>query len=117
VRIWDLATSREERDLPGPTDLVIGVAFSPDGLSLAAAGEDRAVRVWDVADGRERLVLRGHDSDVRTVKFSPDGRYLASCGEDRTVRVWDLMPPTDPFGRAPVGEATGAAGPGGAAAR
>jgi len=117
VRVWDLTTLREEVNLPGLTGFVYGVAFSPDGRSLATAGEDRIVRVWEVATGRERLALRGHHNDIGRVTFRPDGRYLASCGEDRTVRVWDLMPPTHPFGRVPAGEVAGASGPDGGPAR
>jgi WD40 repeat protein len=117
VRVWDLTTLRELSNLPGLTGFIYGVAFSPDGRSLAAAGEDRVVRIWEVATGRERLALRGHQDAIRRVAFRPDGRYLASCGEDRTVRVWDLMPPTDPFGRVPAGEVAGTSGPDGGPVR
>jgi WD40 repeat protein len=105
VKVWDVAAGRELLDLPGLTHFVYGLAFSPDGLSLATAGEDRVVRVWDATTGRQRLALRGHDQTVQRVAFRPGGRYLASAGDDRTVRVWDLSPPPSPFGRAPAGGA------------
>jgi WD40 repeat protein len=117
VKVWDLDAGRAVLDLPGLAHFALGVAFSPDGRSLASAVEDRVIRIWEVATGRERLALRGHQDIVKRVAFSPDGRYLASCGPDRTVRVWDLMPAANPFGRTLAGGVAGMPDPGGAAPR
>jgi WD40 repeat protein len=65
------------------------VAYSPDGLLLAAA-VDNQVQLWNAADARLAEVLRGHDGTVRSVAFSPDGRLLASGGDDQTVALWDV---------------------------
>ena len=66
------------------------VAFSPDGRTLAAAGDDGTLSWWDASARRRlRAPIAAHDGTVQAVAFSPDGRRLASGGDDGTVRLWD----------------------------
>jgi WD40 repeat protein len=90
-----MATAQEQKQerltLRGHKAHINGVAFSPDGKTLASAGRDANIQIWDVATGKNIATLEGHTKAVWRVAFSPDGKTLASIGGlDRTLRVWDL---------------------------
>jgi class 3 adenylate cyclase len=89
VKLWDIGSHRELTSLPGPTDLVHTVRFSPDG-KLVAAADGPAIRVWSFASRQEIACLRGHQAGVWPVAFSPDGRLLASGSYDGTAKLWDI---------------------------
>jgi hypothetical protein len=67
---------------------VLGVAFSPDGKTVAAGSWDELVRVWDVATGKELRQLSGHKAYVKGVLYSRDGKLLVTFGGDSTIRLW-----------------------------
>jgi WD40 repeat protein len=84
-----------------------GVAFSPDGLTLAATGvafdadgmplastrDDVVARLWDVQDPsapEPMTSLKAHAFPVTAVAFSPDNHTLAALSDDDTIRLWDV---------------------------
>ena len=74
---------------PAPHDLSNSIAFSPDGMTLAAGGENKTIKLWNVSTGKLENTLR--DSDwVGSVSFAPDGRTLASATADQSVTLWDI---------------------------
>jgi WD40 repeat protein len=92
IHLWDAATGREVRKWEVVTDgITCGLAFAPDGKSLASGGFGTAVRLWDPATGKE---LRRADGSSRTfsVTFSPDGKMLVAAGgssQPASLRAWD----------------------------
>ena len=71
-----------------PPNSVCGVAFSPKGSLLAAAGYDESLRPWDAVTGAAVRILSGHVGAVFKVAFSPDGTLLATGSWDKTSRQW-----------------------------
>ena len=89
ICLWDVASGKLLRRIPGPHNQALCVVFSPDGKTLASGGADKALHWWDLARGKELHRFPGHDVRVATVAISPDGTTLASSAEDDTVRIWN----------------------------
>ena len=95
----------------GSDHAIFGVAFSPDGGTLATAdftstrASPRAVQFWDVAGHRQTARITGGAADSDSIAYSPDGRTVATGSYDGTVRLWDVS------SRAAVAELKGHTGP------
>jgi WD40 repeat protein/predicted Ser/Thr protein kinase len=89
ARLFDCA-SGGERQLAGHRDFVSGLAFSPDGSTLATGSMDGTIRLWNTTNGESIGSLAGHMQETTDVAFSPDGRTLASLGQNESLKMWHL---------------------------
>ena len=86
VRLWSAASGEQVAVLDGAGGG--RVAFSPDGLRVAAEGRGVGVlRIWNVATGAVLHDLASKGT-ADFLQFTPDGRSLIARDE-RSIRVWD----------------------------
>ena len=75
--------------MPGHTDAVLHVSFSPDGKRLASGGGDMTVRFWDVSSSMPLHTCSGHKHHVLCTAWSPDNASFVSADRSGTLIVWD----------------------------
>ncbi len=88
ITILDAASGRVALRAPLPAE-ACSVAWSPDGVWIAAGCVDEVIRVLAARTGRVSLEIKGLKRKAFSLSFRADGKRLASGGEDG-VRVWDL---------------------------
>ena len=92
VRLWNTATRREQRFVPGDDTSSIGegypgsdLALSRDGKRVVAGLGDASAVLFNAGGHKEPVRLFGRRDEVPRVRFSPDERYIVtSWSPDRT---------------------------------
>jgi WD40 repeat protein len=94
LRLVDPASSNPLATLSGHADFVRSIAFSPDGMMVAAAGGppqgEGEIKIWDVQSHQLLKTMRGHKDCVYSIAWSPDGKLIASGSYDKMVKLWDV---------------------------
>ncbi len=89
LQLWDPVTGKQVAALPGHSDSIWWVTWSPDGSQLASASQDGTVRLWDTRRRATLRVLQGHSDTLLSVAWSPDGTRLLAGNIDGTLDLWD----------------------------
>jgi WD40 repeat protein len=99
IRLWNVSKSIENAN---PLERAQGadkcgcintIAFSPDGLKIAAGfgGNDDRIHIWNFGTGTEQSPLSGNQDDVLSMAFNPSGNLLAAGYKKNAVILWDLQ--------------------------
>ena len=98
IKLWSVLEKRETATFKNEAS-VFGLAFSPDGQTLAVGSSDDTIRLWSISEGREfakfgeSFSRKGYTAraaiGVFSVRFSPDGRMLAGEG-DGGISLWSF---------------------------
>lgn len=105
VRVWEVGTREGGLAYRGHTRLLNAInlqatiytlAWDPDGLRIASAGDGTTVRVWNATTGQTLTLYQAHSGllpNVFAAAWSPDGTQIVSAcssiGIDKTLHRWD----------------------------
>lgn len=73
---------------PSDGQAILGVAFAPDGQTIATGSADGSACLWDALSGVPIKDFIGHHGPVCDVALALDGK-LATASADGTVRIWN----------------------------
>jgi WD40 repeat protein len=88
IRLYNFTTSQLVALFKGHTNIVEGLAFSPDGKRLISGSSDYSAIIWDVENRKLLQHLLGHTDRIYGVAFTPDGERAVTGSVDTTLRLW-----------------------------
>ncbi|KAK9810337.1 hypothetical protein WJX72_008955 [[Myrmecia] bisecta] len=90
VKVVDAANGAVLHTLPGDTEPVTALAFSPSGTHIFSASRSLLQKSWNVSTGECVRSWKGHRAPIAALAVDSTGHLLASGSADRSVRVWDV---------------------------
>lgn len=101
IRILDLDSGKSTMNIQAHSARVYSIAFSPDGLYLASAGQDCDIKLWDLASGKllhyfEETAVDAYEIGMSSrifstyLEFIPDQNMLVGFGSWGTVVNWNV---------------------------
>lgn len=90
VRIFDVASGKQERLIEDHADWVMAVAWSADGAKLGTASRDKTSKIFDAAKGESLVTYPGYGDQAYGIAFSPDGKQAYTTGRAKSIHVWNL---------------------------
>jgi WD40 repeat protein len=89
VVLWDTRSGALRRILEDELAGELGLAFSPDGASLAVSDSSSGVRLWDAKTLEVRLVIEPYPGAVTAIAWSSDSEQLVTGGYGQPLYLWD----------------------------
>jgi WD40 repeat protein len=89
IVLWTVPGDKAAHTFKAPAP-VRALVLSPDGKTLASAGDDAVVQLWDATTVQAKSKLTGATDWLLALAFSPDGKTVIAGGYDGRLRSWDI---------------------------
>ncbi|KAK7208475.1 WD40 repeat protein [Myxozyma melibiosi] len=91
ISLWTLSEGKEKSIISDTAKTFWAVAFSPDGIYLAATAIDGNLTVWDVRGDDPEVCgnLETKGTPGLCIDYSNDGRYIATGHENGGLYIFD----------------------------
>lgn len=76
--------------IPGHSQPIRSVKFSPTGNLLAVAGDSKLISIYTTNTGEHFANLLGHEGWIFSLAWSETGEFLLSCSYDGKAKIWSL---------------------------
>ncbi|MEN8142344.1 MAG: hypothetical protein ABFQ82_01950, partial [Thermodesulfobacteriota bacterium] len=89
ILIVDASSDELVKTLPGHSNWVNTVLYTPDGKNIISGSKDGSVRIWDAKSGKEQKNIREWWwGEISQLAVTADGVLLAGATEKDSVVIW-----------------------------
>jgi len=92
LRFFDLQTGKTIGSIDTKhTNLISGIAVSPNGKYVVTASRDSTLKVWEISSMKLVCTAIGLKDWCTSCQISADSKWFFSTSEDDTLRIWDIL--------------------------
>ncbi|MEL6686737.1 MAG: hypothetical protein AAFP97_03850 [Pseudomonadota bacterium] len=85
----DISSQSSIHAIRNRLSMASAIAYSPDGMRILSASNEKTLRIWDARSGVCVQTLEGYEGGVYSVTYSPDAMHILSVSDVRILRIWD----------------------------
>ena len=90
LQVWRVSTAELVASIAITYDALSGLAWSPDGKTIAVGCKDNSLRAYDWSTGQQTLFQGAHEDWVLGTTFTNDGKHLVSVARDMTCKLTEV---------------------------
>jgi WD40 repeat protein len=95
IELWDVRTRTRAQVLEGNGSGALGLAFSPDGATLAASEIDGTINLWNTKNGQLEKIATRRGKGVLSAGFLPSTKPRTSRWLPRALQASNLITTLD----------------------